>query len=248
MEQPNSERAVARNNGVKHSSGEYLAFIDSDDIWLPYKLEKQVQALDCNESVVLSYGQCLRINAKDKDIRTAKRQIQGYSGQVFSRLLFRNFIVSPTPVLRRKAFERTVGFETKYIPYEDWEMWIRLSLLGKFHFIKEPLAYYRIHPTQSVKLTTAKKIEDVTTTLLEDSFRLQEVPEDIKKKSLGLANLRFCYWYLIADETEKARQKIQKAIELHPAFIFDPRWYGLKLVSMFPNFKGRWIFELEQYH
>ena len=244
--QTNSERAIARNNGVKNSSGEYLAFVDSDDIWIKDKLEKQVKILDNDKKTILVYGQSQRIDKSSNQIKTAKRQKEGYSGNIFEKLLYRNFIVSATPVIRRGTFEKTQGFETRYVPYEDWEFWLRLSLLGKFYFINKPLAFYRIHPEQSVKSAKAEKIEEVTTLLLEDSFKLTEIPEQIKMKSMGLANLRFCYWYLLANDIEKAKDKIKKAFELYPPFLIDPRWYGLSLVCQFPKLKD--IIDLKRFH
>src|SRR3989338_8656405 len=208
--QPNSERAVSRNNGVKNSTGAYIAFLDSDDLWSPDKLEKQVDVLDNFRDIVLVYGQSYRINNKGEQIKTARRQMHGFSGNVFEKLLMRNFIVSATPMIKREDFDKTTGFQTKYIPYEDWEFWLRFSLLGEFYFLPNPLSYYRIHPEQSVKLVAAKKIEDVTTLLLEDSFKLQEISEDTIRKSLGLANLRFCYWYLLAKQVTTAKEKINK--------------------------------------
>ena len=248
IEQKNSERAVARNNGVKNSSGEYIAFLDSDDLWIKNKLENQTNFLDEKKDFILTYGQSFRINEHGKPIKTAKRQIHGYSGNVFEELLFRNFIVSATPLIRREHFERTTGFQTKYVPYEDWEFWIRLSLLGKFYFFNKPFSYYRIHKSQSVKLVNAKKIEEVTLSLLIDSYNLKSIPNEIKNKSLGLANLRFCYWYILANDIEKAKEKLNKAKEINPKLFFDPRWHGLNLVSNFPVLKELWGFDLEQYH
>lgn len=248
IEQKNSERAVSRNNGIKNAQGEYIAFLDSDDLWFKNKLEKQVEVLDKNKDYVLTYCQCLRINENGLNIKIAERQLKGYSGYVYEKLLMRNFITSPTPLVKRECIEKIKGFETKYIPYEDWEFWVRLSLLGKFYFIKEPLAHYRIHETQSVKLAKAEKIEEVTTSLLENSFTHKEIPTELKNKSLGLANLRFTYWYLIANDTSKAKEKLRKCLSLYPNFLIDPRWLGLNLVCNFPKLKGKWLFELEQYH
>lgn len=248
IRQKNSERAVSRNNGIKNSSGKYIAFLDSDDKWVPNKLEKQIKILDNKSQFILVYSACLRMNETSNVIKSAKRQLDGYSGNVFEKLLLRNFIVSPTPIIRRDYFEKTAGFQTKYIPYEDWELWLRFSLLGNFYFIEEPLAYYRIHPQQSVKLTNAKKIEDVTTLLLEDSFKLKNISENLKRRSLGVANLRFCYWYLLANDIKKAKEKIQKACEYYPEFLIDPKWYGLKLACSYPQLVGKGIFDLRQYH
>ena len=248
IEQKNSERAIARNNGVKNSKGKYLAFLDSDDIWIKNKLEKQVELLDSKPEVILTYGQSLRINEHGQKIKIAKRQLEGYSGKVFERLLLRNFIVSATPIIRREYFDKTEGFQTKYIPYEDWEFWLRFSLLGKFYFFNNPFAYYRIHKNQSVKLVNAEKIEKVTSLLLEDSFKLKGDIDEVKKQSLGLANLRFCYWYIIANQSEKAKEKLKKAIEINPKLLFDPRWHGLNLLSVFPSLRENSVFNLEQYH
>lgn len=246
IEQKKSERAIARNNGVKNANGEYIAFLDSDDLWHKDKLEKQVEVLDKNKEYILIYCQCLRINENGLTIKPAKRQLNGYSGYVYEKLLMRNFITSPTPLVKKGYLEKINGFHTKYIPYEDWEFWLRLSLLGKFYFIKEPLAYYRVHKSQSVKQAKAEKIEEVTTVLLENSFKLKNISEKIKNKSLGLANLRFAYWYLISGDPDTAKVKLQKAIKLYPKFYLDYRWWGLNTFSMTPGLKE--VVRLEQLH
>ncbi len=248
IDQVNSERAIARNNGVQNSSGEYIAFLDSDDLWLEDKLEKQVKILDEMKDVVLVYGQSLRIDEKSSDIKAAKRQKEGYSGDAFEKLLIRNIITSPTPVLRKKDFEKIDGFQTKYIPYEDWEFWIRMSLLGKFYYISEPLSRYRIHSQQSVKLTSAKKIEEVTTLLLEDSYKLKDISTSLKKKSMALANIRFAYWYVLANDVENAKTRLSRALHLYPPFLLDPRWCGLKVICTFPSLKGKGLFDIKKYH
>ena len=248
IEQKNSERAIARNKGIKNAKGDYIAFVDSDDIWLKDKLKRQVEFLDNNKEFILVYNPSFRINEKGQKIKAAQRQLKGYSGNVFEKLLFRNFIVSATPLIKRAIFEKTTGFETNYIPYEDWEFWIRFSLLGNFYFINEPLTFYRIHKNQSVKLVNAEKIEKVTSELLENSFRLKHISHKIKRKSLGLANLRFCYWYFSANKNDKAKEKINKALEIYPEFLVDPKWYGLRLLCEFPDLKDKWVFNLEQYH
>lgn len=246
VRQPNSERAVARNNGVQNSTGDLIAFVDSDDVWIKDKLEKQVEVLDNNPDVICSNGLCLRIDENSNKIQTAKRQTVGHSGDVFEELLFRNFIVSPTPVVRRAYFEKSGGFETKYIPYEDWQLWLKVSTLGKFHYLNRPLAYYRVHSEQSVQLVKSERIEEVTTMLLEDSYKLKDIPEEIINKSRGLANLRFCYWYLLSGDYDIAKKKVQEAVSLYPKFKYDPKWVGLNMIARFPVLKT--VAKLDKFH
>ena len=195
FKQKNSERAVARTHGLNLAIGEYVCLVDSDDIWKENKLEKQVQVLDLNPDVIFCCAAVDRIDMKGKPVKAAPRQHEGHSGFVFYKLLERNFIPSVTPMFRKEIVEKVGQQITDFIPYEDWDFWLRISRLGKFHHIREPLGHYRLHPGQSVQNVQAEKIEDVTLKVLDANTD----PEGIN----------FKYFYKVSKDSRKVEEQEQ---------------------------------------
>ncbi len=243
IKQANSERAVARSNGLKQAQGEYLALVDSDDIWYANKLEKQIEVLESQTEIIFCYAAVNRINLDGKRVKTAPRQHQGHSGYIFSDLLIRNFIPSVTPIFKREIFERVGMQNSEFIPYEDWDFWLRISLEGKFFHIKEALGDYRLHPGQSVKNTKAEHIEKVTLGVLEkntdianpkllDYLTLTNCSIDeflsVRDNAFSEAHLRIAYWYIVTANLSKANNHLAEAKALSKKRNSDYRWWGLK--------------------
>jgi glycosyltransferase involved in cell wall biosynthesis len=146
--QPNSERAVARNNGIAHSRGCFCAFIDADDLWLPEKLEKQIPLLSSNPALGLVYCDLFQFDhTTNQNLTRFGKKEKFYRGKIdITKLLRVNFIQSPTPVVRRAALDQVGGFDSDLIPVEDWDLWIRIAYRYPIDFVGEPLARYRMHP------------------------------------------------------------------------------------------------------
>lgn len=234
--QKNSERAVARSYGISLSQGKYLCLVDSDDTWVSDKLEKQVAVMENDPDIVLCYASVNRIDPDNKKLKNADRQQEGYSGLVYRYLLMRNFIPSVTPMIRRSAIEGIGDQVTDYIPYEDWDFWLRISRRGKFYHIKEALGNYRIHPQQSVQNVKAHRIEEVTLKVLDANTQVPP-PLDIEDFSVivndaySLAYLRIAYWYLISGDLKLAREKLKTSLRQNYGRIKDPRFLGLWLFT-----------------
>lgn len=245
FKQANSERAIARSYGMTLAKGEYLCLVDSDDIWYPQKLEKQVARMDADTQLVCSYAAVDRIDMQSNPVKAAKRQLEGYSGNIYEELLQRNFIPSVTPMIRKKYIEIVGAQRTEFIPYEDWDFWLRLARIGKFEHIKEPLGAYRLHPGQSVQNVKAERIEQVTLAVLEaqqsevQGSKLEVVfPSNLElrisnsfNEAYSLAYLRCAYWYIIAGDPRAARDRLRKSLERNKKRIYDYRWWGLYLMS-----------------
>ncbi len=243
IKQANSERAVARTNGMKQAQGNYFALVDSDDIWYANKLEKQIEVLESQAEIVFCYAAVNRINLDGKRVKTAPRQHQGHSGYIYSDLLIRNFIPSVTPVFRREIFDKVGAQNTEFIPYEDWDFWLRISLEGKFFHIKESLGDYRLHPGQSVKNVKAEHIEKVTLAVLEKNTDIAnpKLLEYLTQANCSIdeffvtrdnafseAHLRIAYWYIVAGNLSKANNHLTQAKALSKKRNNDYRWWGLK--------------------
>lgn len=260
FKQPNSERAVARTYGMGLALGDYICLVDSDDIWYPHKLATQLQVMENNPEILLSYASVNRIDMQGRPLLTASRQHEGFTGWVFFELLKRNFIPSVTPMFRKEILRKVSDQNTDYIPYEDWDFWLRLSREGAFYHIVQPLGAYRLHPQQSVQNVNAQRIEKVTLAVLDNntnlenfdlkgfllksgheldlvSFVQQEFPQ-IVNEAYSLANLRFAYWYLVAGKLDLAKSRLKLSMKLSDNRQYDYRWWGLRIVSLVQPYIG----------
>jgi len=144
----NGGQASARNVGIQYATGEYVAFLDSDDLWLPDKLARQVACLRDTKRQWVYCDTELFDDATGRSLgrysRTVCRPQQNF---VARELLFGDFIASPTPVVRRSVFECVGWFDEspELRSREDWEMWLRIAALYEVAYVPEVLARYRIH-------------------------------------------------------------------------------------------------------
>lgn len=146
INQENQGCATARNTGVLAAKGEYIAFLDSDDLWEPTKLEKQVQCLDKNPDFGLVYTW---VDFSDREAKpTGKVRKVFAEGNVFQEMLTCNVVsCGSVPLVRRECFDTIGLFDTDLWTAEDKDLWLRISTRYPFGLIKEPLVYYRQHPS-----------------------------------------------------------------------------------------------------
>lgn len=136
----NAGVSAARNRGLRESCGEFVAFLDSDDEWLPEKLERQVEQFrQAPEKVGLIYTSVEAVTAKNSSwiFRSEHR------GNVYRKLLERNFILSGSCVMIRRNVIRSAGFFDEGIPaIEDYDLWVRVARFFEFDFLDEPQVRY----------------------------------------------------------------------------------------------------------
>jgi glycosyltransferase involved in cell wall biosynthesis len=148
IRQANQGTQGARNTGVRHAQGEYIALLDNDDLWEPTKLEKQFRCLEQNPSVGLVYTWTSIIDQHDK--RTGETVVSHADGDVFKQLLVSNFVAcGSTPLIRRVCFEQVGVFDCELHYLGDWDMWIRIARHYPFAVIKEFLVLYRVHASNT---------------------------------------------------------------------------------------------------
>ena len=134
--------SVARNRGVQASTGDWLAFLDADDWFLPVKLEHQQRCALQNEHAVLIYSgyRMIGIDGSESDGRFVP------PAELWPMLRYRNPLLLASVVLRRSAFDEAGGFDPAYRHAQDWDLWLKLAILYKtdrFAAVPESLVTYR---------------------------------------------------------------------------------------------------------
>ena len=147
--QTNAERSTARNAGIEQARGEFVAFLDSDDCWLPKKLEKQLAVLAADPSLDLVHTDfAISSGLEPTPMAAARAACEGVmQGHLFPSLLQSDPIGTLTVVVRRSALTERGAFSTdrRIIPFEDWELWTRITYRSRVGYVPERLAVYRSH-------------------------------------------------------------------------------------------------------
>lgn len=157
VEQANQGVAAARNHGIALARGHWIAFVDADDIWLPGKLQAQLDAIKATPACRMSYtawkvwpcdaptpsAACLaELEASAGD----QARWAGASGWIYPQLLLDCVVWTSTVLVERALLAETGGFDPTLRVGEDYDLWLRASRLTPIVRVARPYALYRMHP------------------------------------------------------------------------------------------------------
>lgn len=142
--QQNKGVASARNLGFSQSSGEFIAFLDSDDLFYPQKIEIQLKYMEQNPLVLMSHTSYDRVDQYGNFIETMHSGI--FSGKLYPEIYFQCPIATPTVMLRKLlCVEKLLCFDERISVAEDLLFWAKIAQTSEILGIDEPLSKVRIH-------------------------------------------------------------------------------------------------------
>lgn len=219
----NAGVSVTRNRGIAHASGEFIAFLDADDLWTPDKLASQLQAINSSPNVAVAYSWTSYFHEIGEMVYPGN-PVYG-EGNVYPEMLQWNFIASGSNILvRRHAVEDVGGFDPDLPPCEDWDFYLRLAEKYQFALVPKHQIIYR----QSSTSATASKLERLESQcfkVIEKSYaRAPEEYQYLKSRSLAWAYEYFTQMHLQNSKditgTNLAAEKFFKAVRLYPPILF----------------------------
>jgi glycosyltransferase involved in cell wall biosynthesis len=229
--------ARSMNDGLRHATGDLIAFLDHDDAWLPEFLDTQVGHLERHPGVGLVHCDFQTMDGDGHIIEesvAASRGRRRPSGRVFPQLFMDSFIVGNSVVIRRECFTR-LGFFDESLKWADYHMWLRIARHYKVDYTDRVLTKDRQHATQSTRNAVAKRPDSPPQGFEAIERILEEYPE--VREELGARAIRrriasfffdMAYGWFSKGELANARLCGRRALRLWPS---NPRYLALYAAS-----------------
>jgi glycosyltransferase involved in cell wall biosynthesis len=223
IRQSNGGPARARNAGIARASGNYIAFLDADDLWTPGKLSLQVPILERDPEIGLVFGDMENFFGGDERGPTMfgkYRLGESYFGDsslvvsALEKLVRMNFIPTGTVLARREALAVAGFFDESFRQAEDWDLWLRIALRFRIAYTPKLVMRRRLHDANA-----SKETEAMTVAALEVLEKLKNTPSEALDRyaahiaaelRAGYRNLG--YFYLRQLALQKARGALMRSL------------------------------------
>lgn len=188
--QENKGLACARNTGIKNASGDFIALLDADDLWLPYKLEVQMPAFQLSPKIGIVHADRCKFMDSGEFFRPIRENfsdefIKRHSGDLFEACFLREIFIScPTAVIRKECFDKVGLFDENLakLGFEDSEMWLRILRHYEAYHVNKAVALYRVRPNSMSK--NRKKMIEAHKYLVEKISKQYNLSPELRKRAL----------------------------------------------------------------
>jgi len=153
IHQENAGEPAARNTGIRQARGDFIAFLDADDLWLPDKLKFQMDYFEKHPEVALVYSD-MKLFDETGIVHQSVKEWLGMSppcGYIFPELFTETLFGSGTVFFRKACVDQVGFFDESFLVGSDYEMWLRMARHFEFGYVDKPLLMYRHHPTMATR-------------------------------------------------------------------------------------------------
>lgn len=222
--QENSGASVARNLGMRRAKGEWIAFLDDDDMWLPEKTERQMELITANPSLGLVYCSDYAVDDDLKVLSTRPAQPKN-RGDVFDRLLAGNFIFTSCALARRRAIEKAGYMDLQMRFAQDWDLWLKIAAEYPVDFVPEPLVLYRqsLSGCLTRDMSLDHRLQEIET-IMERAMRLRPVSRATRRRARSQVQRLWASSLLAAGNKKQALSHTLRLIADDPGSLAGYRY------------------------
>lgn len=220
---------VARNTGIENANGEFIAFLDDDDEWLPNKLAFQLEKFKKHPQNNLGLVYCSRYNVKDISVGKTKVTLENAfkpKNDIILNLARNNFIGSTSfPLIKKEVFREVGYFDTELKAKQDYDMWLRIAQKYNVDYVSEPLCIYYSHSDERITTNIKKKLS-AEITFLKKHYEIiskDNIAMAIKHRHIGK------YYYKL----NKHREAIKHFVKSFRYNKLDIKTYAWLILSCF---------------
>jgi len=212
--------AQARNTGIKAANGEIVALLDSDDLWHPAKLEKQISVLDSSPGLLWVYSDSeVFDHDSGKSLFLVSQKQKLHEGDVLEELILGDFIPTPSHIVHRQVFD-AVGEFWPSVKGTDWDMHLRIAAYCPIKLVPEPLTRIRKHKNSVTGSVTLQEALCARLTIVNRAVeRNKDRLLPLQNKALSRVYIQSGQEHAVNGEIYRAVKLLLTAIRLNPSAV-----------------------------